>query len=197
MVPHARIIDPANRRGKRAAETWEPLVEHHQPPFDPAALTRPDPALMRYYTLCAAMTFLGFPFVIIPFYFKYRTLQYRLDQDGVSMSWGLLFKKEIHLTYRRIQDIHVTRNLFHRWLGLATISVQTASGSAGAEMTIEGVRDAEGLRDFLYQKMRGARGESTDAAPTAHAADADEALVLLRSIRDLLERRLGPQGGRS
>ena len=41
---------------------------------------------------------------------------------------GHSLRREIHLTYRRIQDIHVTRNLFHRWLGLATVGIQTASG---------------------------------------------------------------------
>ena len=56
------------------------------------------------------------------------------------MSWGILFRKQIYLTYRRIQDIHVTRNIFHRWFGLAAVAVQTASGTSGAEMTIDDSR---------------------------------------------------------
>ena len=28
--------------------------------------------------------------------------------------WGLLFRHEVYLTYRRIQDIHVTRNIVER-----------------------------------------------------------------------------------
>lgn len=140
--------------------------------FDPQSITRPDEALMRYYLMVAAMTVVGFPFVILPLMFKYRTLQYRFDDKGVSMSWGMFFKREIYLTYRRIQDIHVTRNLFHRWLGLAALSVQTASGSAGAEMTIEGIRNPEALRDFLYAKMRGAHDDS--GATHAEAADGAE-----------------------
>ena len=99
----------------------------------------------------------GIPFVFLLLYFKYHTLKYAFDDKGVSMSWGILFHREIYLTYRRIQDIHVTRNIFHRWLGLAAVSVQTASGSAGAEMTIEGIRNPEALRDFGRQ--------ATDAAP--------------------------------
>jgi putative membrane protein len=160
-------------------------------PFDPASITRPDPALRTYYILCAACTVFGFPIVIWPLMFKYHTLKYTFDDKGVSMSWGVLFHREIYLTYRRIQDIHVTRNLFHRWLGLAAVAVQTASGSSGAEMTIEGIRNPEALRDFLYQQMRGARGdaiESDDAresTPSAAAPD-DEALSLLRDIRDEL-----------
>lgn len=75
------------------------------------------------------------------------------------MTYGILFRREIYLTHRRIQDIHVTRNFVQRWLGLATVVVSTASGSSGAEMTmtIEGIREPEELRDFLYRQMRGAR----------------------------------------
>ncbi len=152
--------------------------------FDPASIERPEPQLLTYYALCAACTVIGFPFVFIPLWMKYITLRYKLDDEGVSMAWGVLFKKEVHLTYRRIQDIHVTRNLFHRWLGLASIAVQTASGSSGAEMTIEGVAAPEALRDFLYTKMRGARGD--DDQPEGAPAEKDDALALLHEIRDEL-----------
>jgi putative membrane protein len=119
----------------------------------------------------------------------------------------VLFHRQIYLTYRRIQDIHVNRNIIHRWLGLAAVAIQTAAGSASAEMTIEGIRNPETLRDFLYAKMRGARPESEHedgAAPDAHAAEppgqpVDEALALLREIRDELsrhgERRRSGAGG--
>ena len=157
--------------------------------FDATAITRPDPALLHYYLLVAAITVVGFPFVFVPLWCKYHTLRYRIDETGVSMSWGVLFKREIFLTYRRIQDIHVTTNVFHRWLGLAAVAVQTASGASGAEMTIEGIRDPQALRDYLYAKMRGARGETDEATPDG---DEDEALALLREIRDLLRARTTP-----
>ncbi len=150
--------------------------------FDPAQITRPDPALMKYYLLVAACTLVAFPFVILPLYFRYHTLRYKFDDEGVAASWGILWRHEVYLTYRRIQDIHVTRNIFHRWLGLAKVMVQTASGSAGAEMTVEGIREPEKIRDFLYARMRGARDE-TETEPDAE----DEALALLREIRDALK----------
>jgi putative membrane protein len=155
--------------------------------FDPFAITRPDDALLKYYLITAALTVVGFPFAIGPLYFKFKTLRYRFDDRGVSMSWGLLFKREVYLTYRRIQDIHVTRNIIHRWLGLSRVAVQTASGAASAEMTIEGIRNPELLRDFLYEQMRGAKGETGEeeaAATSEQPAEADETLALLREIRD-------------
>ena len=152
---------------------------------DPRDITRPDPALLTYYLIVAAFTIVGFPFVMLPLWVKYSTLRYAIDDEGVSMSWGFLFRKEILLTYRRIQDIHVKRNIIHRWMGLADVAVQTASGSSGAEMTIVGIRDPERLRDFLYSQMRGARDDESDTEEIATSGP-DEALQLLREIRDAL-----------
>jgi putative membrane protein len=162
-------------------------------PFHPRTITRPDPALKTHYIITAALTLFGFPFVVLPLMFKYHTLRYRFDDEGIAMSWGVLWRREITLTYRRIQDIHVTRGIIQRWLGLASVAVQTASGSSSAEMTIEGIRQPERLRDFLYMKMRGVREEH--AHPATAAAPADAALALLREIRDELRRARLHDGG--
>jgi uncharacterized protein len=152
--------------------------------FDPGKIERPHPSLLKYYTIISILTGPGFLAQFPLLFFKYETLKYRFEEDGMSMSWGILFRHEIYLTYRRIQDIHVSRNLIQRWFGLATLSVQTASGSASPEMNIEGIPRAEQLRDYLYGKMRGARGAEE------HAQDPDdEALVILREIRDRLRAK--------
>ena len=147
--------------------------------MDPLAIKRPAPDLLRYYLLVSALTLFAFPFVFVPLYLRYRTLRYRFDDEGISISHGMLFRKEINLTYRRIQDIHVTMNVLQRWMGLATIEIQTASGSAAAEGKIEGILEPEILRDFLYARMRGAREEKHDA---------DDALELLVEIRDNIRK---------
>lgn len=147
-------------RDAAATTTTKPGAPVPASGFNPADAERPDPALMTYYLLVAALTLVGFPFVAIAGWLKYRTLIYKFDDKGVSMAYGMFFRKEVYLTYRRIQDIHVTRNIFHRWLGLADVAVQTASGSSGAEMTIEGIRNPEALRDFLYARMRGVEDDA-------------------------------------
>jgi putative membrane protein len=139
---------------------------------------------MKYYVITALLTGPLSIFIILPLFFKYETLRYKFDSDGMSMRWGILMRREIYVTYRRIQDIHLTRNLIQRWLGLATISIQTASGSSSPEMSVEGILEADALRDYLYTKMRGAR-EHHEESP----APKDEALTLLREIRDLLKER--------
>jgi putative membrane protein len=116
------------------------------------------------------------------------------------MSWGLLFRHEINLTYRRIQDIHLKRNIIERWMGLATVAIQTASGSSSPEMTIEGILQAAELRDFLYTKMRGAKGlttqgPATTASESGTGPESDQALALLIEIRDLLRRVVAGKSG--
>lgn len=153
------------------------------PRFDPRVTTRPDRRLLKHYLIQSICAGPLFPVVFLGQYCRYISLRYRFDEEGVWMGWGVLFKREINLAYRRIQDINVSRGLIQRWLGLASVSVQTASGNAGAEMTIEGVLDADGLRDFLYSRMRGAKGLD-EQDPEQDAADGDELLALLTDIRD-------------
>jgi putative membrane protein len=148
----------------------------------PATL-RPDASLLTYYFLSSLVLGPAFFLVLIPMYFRYRTLQYDVEEEGITMRWGILFRREVSLTYARIQDIHLTSNFVERWLGLARIQVQTASGSASAEMTVEGIPQFEAMRDFLYTRMRGARDR---AAPPAtdepHAHGADPLASVLREI---------------
>ena len=157
---------------------------------------RPDPSLWTYYILVSLVFGPLFIIALIPLYFRYHTLRYRFDEEGIWMSWGIIFRREISLTYARIQDIHLSSNIVERWLKLAQVQIQTASGSAHAEMTIEGLKDFEQIRDFLYSRMRG--NVPAVASPVASGTAAgreDLAAVLrqiaaeLRGLRGELERR--------
>ena len=120
-------------------------------------ITLPDKALWTYYLLGCLMVPPAFPIIILPMWFRYHTMKYKFTDEGISMSWGILFRREIILNYARIQDIHLRSNLVERWLGLARILVQTASGSSSAELTLEGLKQFDAVRDFLYLKMRGVK----------------------------------------
>lgn len=157
------------------------------------AIERPDPALMKYYLLGAIMIPPLFPIVILPLFFRYHTMRYRFGEDGISMKWGILFRRETIVNYSRIQDIHLKSNIVERWLGLARILIQTASGNASAELTVEGVKDFELLRDFLYSRMRGVK-ETHPAASSETGGDELTAALRevaqeLRAVRELLEKK--------
>lgn len=177
------------------------------------ALERPLPALLTHYLIRCA-PFLLFPPVgialLLVHYFRYHTMRYRFDAEGISMRWGILFRRETILNYARIQDIHLVSGVIERWLGLARIQLQTASGSATPEMTLEGLPDHDRVRDFLYSRMRGTKDSAgrhplgrpapEPSAPLPHgmpeaptdpelAATLREVATELRGIREALERR--------
>ncbi|MBL9138936.1 MAG: PH domain-containing protein [Verrucomicrobiales bacterium] len=158
------------------------------------SMDRPNPRLMTYYFLTALVVPPAFPVLILILYFRYHTMRYRFDGEGVSMRWGILFRREILLNYARIQDIQIRANLVERWLGIARIEIQTAAGSSGAEMTLEGFVNYEEVRDFLYERMRGARGEShrsdrtiigTSTAPALSGSSNPEAEELAAVLREV------------
>jgi putative membrane protein len=169
------------------------------------AISQPDKALFKYYLLSALVIPPLFPLIALYLYFRFHTMRYKFTDDGISMSWGILFRREIIVNYARIQDIHLRSNVVERWLGLARILVQTASGSSSAEMTIEGLKEFEALRDFLYSRMRGVKDHahhpsapaatvaSTPAVAAAGHAELAAALretaAELRAVREALARK--------
>lgn len=157
------------------------------------AIERPHRALWTYYLLSCLVFPPAFPFLVLPAWFRFSTMRYKFTAEGISMRWGVLFRREVIINYARIQDIHLRSNFVERWLGLARVLVQTASGNAGAEMTIEGLKEFEAVRDFLYSQMRGVKdgrppgANSPRASPSAahqeaSAAASHELAAALREV---------------
>ncbi len=159
--------------------------------LDVRSLERPHPNLLKLYFIRSLLALPLFP-VMFPFlYFRYHTLRYRFDDEGIGMRWGILFRQEINLTYARIQDIHVQSGLLQRWLGLADLKIQTASGNAAAEMVVEGFLEYEALRDHLYTKMRGYKQPPSHPAVAAGGGATTlngEAVDILKEIAAELKK---------
>src|SRR5439155_16247083 len=128
-------------------------------------LERPHRALWTYYIITSLFTGPGIIATLPYLFFRYHTLRYRFDAEGIHMKVGILFRREINLTYARIQDIHLRSGILQRWLGLANVQIQTASGSAGPELVIEGFKEYEAIRDCLYTRMRGYQTRTSAVQP--------------------------------
>lgn len=169
-------------------------------------IDRPHEVLWKYYIIRAILTGPGLIVALPYLYFRYHTLRYRFDSEGIHMKVGILFRREINLTYSRIQDIHLRSGLLQRWMGLADVQIQTASGSSGPELVVEGFKEFEFIRDFLYTRMRGYQKQAvthpaatappgSPATPAAASVDNDVVGLLLgirdevRKTRELLESR--------
>jgi uncharacterized membrane protein YdbT with pleckstrin-like domain len=150
------------------------------------SLERPHRSLWTYYVIRAILTGPGVIVALPYLYFRYYTLRYRFDEEGIHMKVGILFRSEVNITYARIQDIHLKSGLLQRWFGLANVEIQTAAGSSSAEVVIEGFKEFEAIRDFLYTRMRGYQAKKSPGAaePSANS----EVVSLLLTIRDELQR---------
>jgi len=182
----------------------------NKPPtiLNTSALERPSPKLLTYYVLTGLLSGPACVIVIPALLIRYNTLRYQFEETGLRMQLGLFFRREVVVAFRRIQDIHVSRNLIQRWLGIASVSVQTASGNAMPEIILEGITDPDSVRDWLYERMRGAKGFATTSSLNATHSDAmsppkrmvangSEVTELLRGIRDNLAHIVEKTGGRS
>jgi len=167
-------------------------------PREIASIEVPSPQLLKYYVLTAILTTVAFPLTMLLLYFRYHTMRYRFDAEGIHMRWGILMRHEVMLNYSRIQDIQLRSNVIERWLGLTRIEIQTASGSAGSEMVLEGLLNFVAVRDFLYSRMRGARHpldvRDGHATPDSLTGVLSEVAAELHAIRLAIEQRNQQRG---
>lgn len=154
-------------------------------------LKRPHEDLLKYYVLRSFLLGPFFFVLLIPSYLRFRTLLYRFDDEGVSVRWGILFRREISLTYSRIQDIHLASNAVERFLGLARVQIQTASGSSTAEITVEGLKEFDLVRDFLYSRMRGARRKDLPSGTPQTSQEPETADDLARTLNAIADEIAG------
>ncbi len=60
-------------------------------------------------------------------YFAYR---YTLAPNELVIRTGLVARRERRIPYGKIQNLDVSKNIFHRLLGVANVTIQTAGGAA-------------------------------------------------------------------
>jgi uncharacterized protein len=84
----------------------------------------------------------------------YRRLTYRLDDTGIIIASGVLWRSEAMLPRVRIQHTDVTQGPLQRRYGIATLRLYTA-GSRFTEISLPGLAhgDALALRDVLLAEI--------------------------------------------
>jgi putative membrane protein len=152
------------------------------------AIERPSPELLKLYALRSLLTGPGFIIVFPVLLIRYLTLRYKFDNEGISMRWGFIFRREVNLAYSRIQDIHLSSGLIQRWMKLADIMIQTASGNAAAEMRIEGLHQYDEIRSFLYARMHGSTSSPASPGLPQSADVFSEILAEIRGARLAMEK---------
>ena len=62
----------------------------------------------------------------------FKALEYTIDEDGVKMKGGVVWKKYVTVPYSKITNVDITRGPLQRLFNIGTIHVQTA-GAAGKQ----------------------------------------------------------------
>lgn len=71
-------------------------------------------------------------------YWRYR---YRFDENELVVEQGWLYRQVRHISYVRIQNINITRNVLHRLAGVSGVQLESASGME-PEAVMEAVSSA-------------------------------------------------------
>ncbi len=90
--------------------------------------------------------------VVIPAVIRYFTFGYAISQGNLLIKSGLLTINTRTIPLDRIQNINLSRSIFHRLLGLVDLDIETASGSK-AEASISALTE-EQAKILKAQLMR-------------------------------------------
>jgi membrane protein YdbS with pleckstrin-like domain len=145
--------------------------------------------------------------VYIAIHLRYDTTWYVLSERSLCIRRGIAVIHETTITYENIQNVSVHQGPLQRWFGIANVLVDTAGGgmaagphgqAAGHHGVLEGIDNAEQLRDLILARWKSARttGLGDDCAPASpSSATVAPAIAgppfsaaqwgLLREIRDL------------
>ena len=172
-----------------------------------------DPKLKLYWWIngifLCVITVIGWPF--LPFWLlglgqyicrrSFKHMQCDLTERGLHVRKGYLFRTEKNIPLDKIQDLTLHEGPLLRWLGLATLKVETAGASAPqgqAAAGLAGIVDAPAFRDAVIDQRdrllgygdSSAGSEVVPACTTAPVAEDDGVLIEIRDSLHRIERLL-------
>jgi putative membrane protein len=117
---------------------------------------------------------------------RYLTYRFRYEDNELVIQSGLMFRKERHIPYARIQNIDAVQNVLHRLLKVVDIKIETGGGqSAEATMSVLPYSALTTMRERVFADRRGA-ATAVQAAADAPAPAAPSVPLLQLPLRELL-----------
>ena len=116
----------------------------------------------------------------------YRNFTYELDDNEIVIRQGVLTRRTTVIPYAAIQDISVERSVAERFLGIATLEIET-SGSLrlASEITLPGIAEKDAVvRDLMH---RAEKAKSVQAASAAEGESETERLLggILAELKEI------------
>lgn len=105
---------------------------------------------------------------------RYFTYRYRYDGTELVIRTGLIFRRERHIPYARIQNIDAVQNVLHRLLHVVEVKIETGgSESAEATMSVLPLQALHEMRERVFAERRAVAAGSADATDVVAAGDED------------------------
>ena len=126
-----------------------------------------------------------------------NNLEYLIKDERVMIYKGILTKIQKNIPYRAITDFVLHRSLYDRFLGIASIRIQTAGQSqsaTGFEGNMAGLLEWDSLHKDLRGKLKKLHPVSESLGtremlkPTGEQDVQQEILSELKAIRKALEK---------
>lgn len=137
----------------------------------------------------------------IAIHLRYDSTWYVLSDRTMRIRRGIWDIHETTITYENIQNVSVQQGPVQRYFGIANVRVETAGGGAagpkggrdaGHEGILEGIENAEAIRDLIMQKWKATRsaglGDERFHAPAADGVGSgwkSDHVSVLHQIRQL------------
>lgn len=110
---------------------------------------------------------------------RYR---YRVSADRIEIRSGVLFRKQTHVPFDRIQNIHIEQPIYFRLFGYGSLRLDTAGSSKGeAHLVAIPLDRARKLRGSLLATKTPSQGTTAEGNFDAH----HEVVLNRRSLGDL------------
>jgi putative membrane protein len=99
----------------------------------------------------------------------YLRFSWEIGLAEISVYSGLVFRKQVHIPFARVQSIDYRAGLIERIAGIVSLKIETAGGASNTGVTIPALRlaEAEALRAEVFR-----RKQTAAAAPATRAAAA-------------------------
>jgi putative membrane protein len=89
-------------------------------------------------------------------YLYYKRFLWEITETDIHIYSGIIFKKQVHIPFKRVQSIDFNAPIVERILGLVKLKIETAGGASNRGVIIPALKlnEAEALRAEVFARKR-------------------------------------------
>ncbi|NRA71316.1 MAG: PH domain-containing protein [Gammaproteobacteria bacterium] len=126
--------------------------------------------------------FAALSLLIISAFLQFYFFKYRLNEQSIEINSGVIFKKNLHLPYTRIQNVKLISPLYFRPFGFTCVELDTAGSNKNeAKIVALEVAQANNLKQEILTNTQPEEHNEPSTTPTNN-----EEILNQRALKDLI-----------